>query len=32
MYVNCPFSYTYDIIGSTKPCVAEAFGIGISVG
>ena len=32
MYVNCSFSYTFDVLRNTKPCVAAAFGIGISVG
>ena len=32
MYVNCSFSYTCHILRYTKPCLAAAFGLGISVG
>jgi hypothetical protein len=32
MHTYCSFSYTYDTIRNTKPCVAAAFAIGISVG
>ena len=32
MHTNCSFPYTYELIRNTKPCVAAAFAIGISVG
>jgi len=32
MHTWCSFSYTYGVVRNTKPCVAVAFAIGISVG